>query len=103
MHTEGQYADNSLESILNAQELRALFDIMAQPGWAVLSKVNERVKEDWINQTADMHFTEKDDAEMLRILRHRQGQITGVSLFLAYLEKKRLALQKNSGTLTSKQ
>ena len=66
-----------------------LYEMMDSPGWQSIKKVNNAVKEDWIQQTVDFDMTSKTDDEMLRILRHRQGQIKGVTLFLNYLEKKK--------------
>lgn len=77
-----------IDKILNHNELRMLHELMQHPGWPLLEKVNKAIQADWIEQTANANWAEKDDAAMIRDLRHRQGQIKGVSQFLWYLKKK---------------
>lgn len=87
---------NSLEDILSEEELKALFELMDDNAWYILGKINKKVQEDWIEETANVDWSNKDDNEMIRKLRHRQGQIKGVSMLLRYLEKKKKEYQKKS-------
>lgn len=81
--------DNKIiDKILSVDERMVLLEMMGHPGWGILKKINRKIKEDWINQTADFDMSGKNDEEMIRILRHRQGQIVGMSLVIRYLEKK---------------
>lgn len=82
------YNNKSIEKILSADELMVLYEMMSHPGWGVLKKVDKAMKEDWVEQTANYDMSGKTDEEMMRKMRHRQGQIKGVSLFIGFLEKK---------------
>jgi len=84
----------SLDKILSESELKALFELMDNPAWTILDKINKEVSQDWIEQTASLDFTDKTDKEMVRKLRHRQGQIKGVSTFLLFLNKKKKEWEK---------
>lgn len=77
-----------LDKILDGHQLTMLFELMQHPGWPLLKKLNNAMQQDWIEQTANMNWADKNDEEMIRDLRHKQGQIKGVSLFFWYLEKK---------------
>lgn len=88
---EGQ-EEKALDKILSNDELRALFELMDSPAWYLLEKINKIMQEDWIEQTANANWSDADDKEMIRKLRHRQGRIQGVALFFAYLKKKKTSL-----------
>lgn len=96
------YSKKSLSALVGPENLRYLYDLVEHPGWESLKVVNKAVKEDWINQTANLDLSTRDDEEMLRILRTRHGMIKGVDLLISYLENqrreaiKRAAEQKSS-------
>ncbi len=85
----GDHNDKSIENILSADELTMLFEMMTHPGWSVMKKMDKAMREDWIEQASNADMSDKTDDEMIRVLRHRQGQIKGMSLFMSYLEKKK--------------
>ncbi len=78
----------SIEKILSADEQIVLRELMLHPGWGALKKVTKAIKEDWIEQTATFDMSSKTDVEMMRILRHRQGEIKGMSKVISYVEKR---------------
>lgn len=83
-----------LEKILSKDELKALFELMEMPGWYLLEKVNKAFMADWIEQTASLDVGNMTDDELVRKVRDRKGQIKGITLFLAYLKKKKAFVEK---------
>ncbi len=82
------YKDKAVTKFLSKDELMVLFEMMTHPGWEVFKKVGKAISADWIEQAAGTDMSNKSDEEMLRMLRHRQGQIKGVDMTVNYLEKK---------------
>lgn len=83
-----EYTKEGLGKFLNEQELKGLHELVNHPYWYLLEKVNTAIKEDWIDQTANLDFSTKTDEEVMRVMRMRNGMLKGISLFLGYLAKK---------------
>lgn len=73
---------------LSEEELKMIEETINTPGWEVIKRVNKRMAEDWIGQTAMVDFSEKTDDEVKNIVRFRQGMIKGMILLIRYIEKK---------------
>ena len=80
--------DKAISKVLSDDEMMVLFEMMTHPGWGVFKKVGKAISADWIEQAAHIDMSHKPDEQMLRMLRHRQGQIKGGSMTIGYLEKK---------------
>lgn len=81
--------DKSIDKVLSKDERGVLFEMMDHPGWDVLKTINTVMTNDWMDQTSYMDLSAKSDDELIRFVRHRQGQIKGMRLVMDYLEKKR--------------
>jgi len=88
------YSDKALESILSPDEMRILFEFIGSDAFIILDKVNFQVQKDWVEQTAMLDVSQLDDQKMLSMLRQRNGMIKGVSMFLAYLQRKKSKVKK---------
>ena len=88
------YSDKALESILSPDEMRILLEFIDSDAFRVLDKVNFQVQKDWVEQTAMLDVSQLDDQKMLSMLRQRNGMIKGVSMFLAYLQRKKSKVKK---------
>lgn len=89
------YSDKALESILSPEEMRILLEFVDSDAFIVVTKVNFHVQKDWVEQTAMLDVSQLDDQKMLSMLRQRNGMIKGVSMFLAYLQRKKNKVQKD--------
>ena len=89
------YSEKSLESILSPDEMEILLDFVSSDAFRIVNKLNFHIQRDWVEQTAMLDVSQLDDQKMLSTLRQRNGMIKGVSMFLAYLQKKKNKAEKD--------
>lgn len=84
--TEGQEKD--FNKLISKEEIEMLRETVNTQGWGVLKKINQKMAEDWVAQTAFSDFSDKTDEELGRKLRFRHGMIKGMASLISYVEKK---------------